>query len=113
LIFWANTFEREGDDDFRVAGGALAYYALGRTADALEALRHLESLVEQSRHDFFFVAQIYAFRGERDQAFAWLTRAYEHRETACGSVKLDPLLKSLRSDPRYKAFLRKMNLPEG
>ncbi len=105
-------FEREGDDDFRVAGRALAYYALGRTADALEALRHLESLVEQSRHDFFFVAQIYAFRGERDQAFAWLTRAYEQRETTCGSVKLDPLLKSLRSDPRYKAFLKKMNLPE-
>jgi hypothetical protein len=28
------------------------------------------------------------------------------------SVKVDPLLRRLRLDPRYKAFLRKMNLPE-
>src|SRR6202042_26191 len=30
-------FERESDDGFRVAGHALAYYALGRTPDASEA----------------------------------------------------------------------------
>lgn len=28
------------------------------------------------------------------------------------SVKLDTRLHNLASDPRYKAFLRKMNLPE-
>ena len=27
-------------------------------------------------------------------------------------IKVDPLLKNLEADPRYKAFLRKMNLPE-
>jgi hypothetical protein len=27
-------------------------------------------------------------------------------------MKDDPLFKNLESDPRYKAFLRKMNLPE-
>jgi TolB-like protein/DNA-binding winged helix-turn-helix (wHTH) protein/cytochrome c-type biogenesis protein CcmH/NrfG len=106
-------FERESEGDFRIAGRALSYHALGRTADALEALHHLESLVEQSRRGFFLVAEIYAFRGDRDQAFAWLARAYEQRETLCGSVKLDPLLNNVRSDPRYKAFLKKMNLPEG
>jgi len=27
-------------------------------------------------------------------------------------MKSDPMLRNLDSDPRYKAFLRKMNLPE-
>ena len=35
------------------------------------------------------------------------------RNATAGSpdVKVDPLLKSLRSDPRYTAFLKKMRLP--
>jgi len=42
----------------------------------------------------------------------WLERAYKFRDEDLYSIKDDPLLKNLESDPRYKAFLRKMNLPE-
>jgi TolB-like protein/cytochrome c-type biogenesis protein CcmH/NrfG len=102
-------FERTPDDGDRVFGRALAYYALGRPADADSALRKAEMIAEVG--DAYTIAQIHAFRGELDQSFAWLARAYIQRETNCGTVELDPLLKSLRSDPRYKAFLKKMNLP--
>ena len=58
------------------------------------------------------IAQVYAFRGERDKALEWLNRAYaQHDEQLC-ITKGDPMLQALNSDPRYKAFLRKMNLPE-
>jgi len=102
-------FERESDDDNRVIGRALAYFALGRSVDADIALRKLEMLAGPG--DAYGVAQIHAYRGERDQAFVWLTRAYEQREPDCAMVKLDPLFKSLHTDERYKAFLKKMNLP--
>ena len=103
-------FERDSDEDGRTAGRALAYYSLGRTADADSALRKTEAAAVES--DAFVVAEIHSYRGERDQAFAWLARAYEQREPNCMSTKLDPLLKNLRVDPRYKAFLQKMKLPE-
>jgi TolB-like protein/Flp pilus assembly protein TadD len=103
-------FEREPEEEDRIAGRALAYYTMGRTADADAALRKSEPLL--IRFGGYTLAQLYAFRGERDQAFAWLARSYQQRETDCGAMKLDPLLKNLRSDPRYKAFLKKMNLPE-
>jgi TolB-like protein/Flp pilus assembly protein TadD len=103
-------FNRDSPEEDRLPGLALAYYALDRTAEADAAIRKVEMLAEPG--DAYSVAQIHAYRGERDQAFDWLTRAFKERITDCGGVKLDPLLKNLRSDPRYKAFLKKMNLPE-
>jgi serine/threonine-protein kinase len=55
---------------------------------------------------------VYAFRGEKDRAFEWLDRAFDLRDEDLYVIKGDPLLKNLEGDPRYKAFLRKMNLPE-
>jgi len=45
-------------------------------------------------------------------AFQWLERAYAQRDLSLNLIKGDPLLHKLEADPRYKAFLRKMNLPE-
>jgi len=41
-----------------------------------------------------------------------LEKAYQKRDVDRYFIKGDPLLKSLESDPRYRAFLRKMNLTE-
>jgi hypothetical protein len=57
------------------------------------------------------VARVYAFRNQRDEAFEWLDRAYARREGNVAYTNLDPMLKNLRSDPRYPAFLKKRNLP--
>ena len=54
----------------------------------------------------------YAYRQDSDQAFAWLERAYRQQESALISIIGEPLLKNLVADPRYKTFLRKMNLPQ-
>jgi hypothetical protein len=58
------------------------------------------------------VARVFAFRGERDQALAWLEKAYQQRDVDLYFIKGDPLLRNLEGDPRCKAFLKKMNLPE-
>jgi hypothetical protein len=55
---------------------------------------------------------VYAYRGEKDLAFRALEAASQRREPDLLSLKTDPLLSGLRSDQRYKALLRTMNLPE-
>ena len=57
------------------------------------------------------IATIYAFRNQPDEAFEWLDRAYEQRDPSLMATKVQPLLKSLHNDPRYAAFLKKLNLP--
>jgi hypothetical protein len=42
----------------------------------------------------------------------WLERAYAQKDPGVYYVKADSQLESIAADPRFKAFLRKMNLPE-
>jgi TolB-like protein/Flp pilus assembly protein TadD len=92
-------------------GLALACHALGRKAESDAALarftRSSGNLVPMN------VAIVHAYRGERDQAFAWLEKAIDERDLAVGHKFFDePKFEPLRSDPRYKALLRKLNRPE-
>jgi hypothetical protein len=54
----------------------------------------------------------YAYRGDHDLALQWLERAYQQKDVDLRHIVGEPLFKNLADDPRYKAFLRKMNLPE-
>jgi TolB-like protein len=103
-------FGKETLDDGRLEGAAMAYFAAGRKA---ESDAQLAEAIRQNANDWAFgIARVYAFRGEKDSALEWLERAYEARDEDLYAIVGDPLLKNLEGDPRYKAFLRKMNLPE-
>ena len=60
----------------------------------------------------FQTAETFAWLGEKDQAFEWLERSYKQRDAGLSFFRNDVLLKSLHSDPRFNALLRKLKLPE-
>ena len=102
--------QRATPDEGQYVGGAAVLYAMHRQVESNAAL---EKAIEVNRIDWpSGIARAYAFRGDRDQAMVWLERAYEARDGDMFFIKGDPQLQSLESDPRYRAFLRKMNLPE-
>jgi hypothetical protein len=94
----------------QTAGLAVVYQALHRTRDADVALKRLEA--EHAGDMAMYIAEVCAFRGQKAQAFTWLERAYVQKDIWLWQIKGDPLLRNLEGDPRYKAFVRKMNLPE-
>jgi hypothetical protein len=51
-------------------------------------------------------------RGDKNEAFKWLARAYDNREPYITLIRSDALLKNLHGDPRFTALVRKMKLPE-
>jgi adenylate cyclase len=71
------------------------------------------SMVRSKDHyvDSFWIAELHARRGERDQAFQWVEKAYEQRSHNMAFIKTDPMLDSLHSDSRYQNLLSRMNLP--
>jgi TolB-like protein/DNA-binding winged helix-turn-helix (wHTH) protein len=88
---------------------ALAYYALGRKMESDAALSEL--VAKYHAGGAYQIAEVYAFSNQRDEAFGWLDRAYAQRDSGLIETKVDPLLKSLHNDPRFAAFLKKLNLP--
>jgi TolB-like protein/Flp pilus assembly protein TadD len=102
--------QRETTDGARQAGLAIAYYALGRKTESDAALAR--AIKEHADLYAFEIAAAYAFRGESNSAMQWLERAYIQKDSGLVYVKVDLPLKNLEGDPRFKAFLKKMNLPE-
>jgi len=102
--------EREADEGERLPVIARIYWTLGRRNDADAMLRQFESKFA----DFHAlpIAGNYAWRGDSDAAFVWLERAYTRRDSGLEAIKIDWRWTSLHSDPRYKALLRKLKLPE-
>jgi hypothetical protein len=81
--------------------------------NAKESQQALEELVAKHAQEAAWqIAEVFAWRGESTKAFEWLERAYQQRDGGLSEVKVDVLLASLHGDPRFKALLRKMHLPE-
>jgi TolB-like protein/lipoprotein NlpI len=93
----------------RGAGVAMAEHDLGHDKESQEAL---DALVATYAHtNAYQVAEVYAWRGDRDKAFHWLERAYTQHDGILVQIKFDPLLAKLRADPRFSEMLKKMGLP--
>ena len=58
------------------------------------------------------IAEVHAYRGDKDKAFEWLERARRQRDPGLASLRKDPLLTNLQDDPRWNAFLHTMGLAD-
>jgi TolB-like protein len=88
---------------------ALAHVARKDRAAADAALAEL---ISTSRDIAAYqIAQVYAVRGETDKAFEWLQISFDTHDSGTLALLADPMLNSLRDDPRYKTLVAKMNFP--
>lgn len=104
------TIQQESDEANRLALLPVMLYAVGRKAEGDDALNALASRWGETWP--FYVAQAYAYRGDHDRALEWLERAYELNDVGLAAIVGEPLFNGMADDPRFKAFLRKMKLPE-
>lgn len=102
--------EREAILSLQLASRSIALQAAGRKADADEPLQIL--LNDWSDSAAYYIAQVYAYRRENDRALEWLERAYRQKDVGLDEIVGEHLFNELSGDPRYKALLRRMNLPE-
>ncbi len=90
---------------------AQAYALAGRRDEAQKLLEELVELSRTERQPAAGIALVYTALGERDEAFAWLDRAYDAYDSWLFQLH-DPIWDPLRSDPRFQDLLRRMNLPQ-
>jgi TolB-like protein/DNA-binding winged helix-turn-helix (wHTH) protein/Tfp pilus assembly protein PilF len=101
-------FEMNQPGSERTVGEALAYHALGRNTEADGALRRL--ITDYRSQAAYQIAEVYAFRGEADNAMQWLEVARAHKDAGLPAIKGDPLMNNLARDPRFENFLQSIGL---
>jgi serine/threonine protein kinase/Tfp pilus assembly protein PilF len=83
--------------------GLIMVYALSGKKEQAQTL--LDELLKNASKTYIapcYIAQIYSMLNERDQAFLWLEKALKVKDTNIVNLKVDPLYRNLRSDPRYE-----------
>lgn len=99
--------QKEQPSGYRDTALACVYALMGRDQEADQALA---SLLARGEQWAFQVAAVYVVRGDEDEAFGWLNRALQLRDSGLPSAKSQPFFRSLHSDPRWPAFLKKIGL---
>lgn len=88
-------------------------HASAVSGDRGRATRFLDDLQQRTARQFvapYFVARVYTALSEKEQAFAWLDRAYDTRDECLTWLKVDPTMDSLRDDARYPGLLHRLGL---
>lgn len=100
----------ESNEDYRLRGLATVFWAMGRRTESDAALKALTD--KFASIDSYGIAAVHACRGEINDAFRWLDRAYQEHNHGMPTVKTDPQFANLRDDPRFQALLSRMRLTE-
>ena len=89
---------------------ALARWGQKRIPEADAALAQLtDGFADTAAYQ---IAEVHAYREDKDRAFEWLERARRQRDRGLVSMRRDPLLANLKGDPRWNAFLHTMGLAD-
>ena len=88
------------------------YGVTGQTAKAQQQLTQLQKMAQRRYVPHSYLAIIYIALGDKNQAFALLNQGYLSRSEHLLYLKVEPLIDSLRSDPRFATLVHSVGLPD-
>ena len=106
----ATTAQADAGEWCRLLVVSCARWGQKRAKESDAALAQLTA--NESETAAYQIAEVYAYRGDKDRAFEWLERARRQRDPGLAGLRRDPLLTNLQDDPRWNAFLRTMGLAD-
>jgi len=91
---------------------AYAYSKAGKMDEVRNILADLLRINEHSHISEIQIAGVYVSLGEKDKAMEWLEKAYERHSGYIVILTYDSSFDAIRSDPRFKALLKKIGFPD-
>jgi serine/threonine protein kinase/tetratricopeptide (TPR) repeat protein len=102
--------ELSGRAGGNLASLGLAYGLAGKRDQALEILGELKGKYSRRETDETNIATVYAGIGDKNQAFAWLEKAFKGRNGQLAGLSYAQEYETLRSDSRYANLMQRMGL---
>jgi TolB-like protein len=104
------TYRKISEVPLRDTGIAMAEHSLSNEQQSQQAL---DAAIAEGAHGFASqIADVFAWRNDKEKAFQWLERAYEQHDGGLAELNTDVLLASLHGDPRFEALRKRINLPD-
>ena len=97
------------DDPFRLTGEALLAVRTGKRTEAMQMVQRLQQLYGDAAS--YQYGQIYAQLDDHSAALSNLELGWKIKDAGLLTMKVDPWLDPLRSEPRFEALVKKMNFP--
>jgi tetratricopeptide (TPR) repeat protein len=94
----------------QLSGVGYVYAVAGRRNEALGILKELEERYAKGEAIGQHLAAVCDGLGDRDQAFAWLEKDFQHHSAELQFTTWRVQFSRLRQDPRYTDLLRRMGL---
>ncbi len=98
------------NDALALAGLGHVAVCRGRVDEALTILAELDARGRSRYVSPVAQTQLYVTLGQRDRAFEWLDKAFQDRRGWLAYLKIEPMLDSIRDDPRFHRMLERMRL---
>ncbi len=93
---------------FGTASFAILYALSSKKDESRKLLNERLKMATSEYVSPYAIAEIYSALNERDQAFQWLEKSFEARESPLVNLDVDPLLDTLHSDPRFSDLKQRM-----
>ena len=84
----------------------------GKRDEAVKLLSELKQETTRGYVQSYTFALIYIGLGDKEEALNWLEKQMSDRSETANAYAVAPELDDLRSEPRFKEMLKRMNLPE-
>ncbi|MEL6650088.1 MAG: hypothetical protein AAFQ87_04700 [Bacteroidota bacterium] len=69
----------------------------------------MQNLIERaSASSAYQIAQVYGYRGDTENAFLWLERAYDQADAGIVYTKYDSAFEGMHDDPRWDVLITKI-----
>ena len=85
--------------------------SVGNRTEALAIAREMENQFAKGNADGRDVAIVYAGLAENDKVFEWLEKDFQNHSLSLAELQLEFAFVPLRSHPRFKDLLKRMNVP--
>jgi len=111
---WRKSDEINDDkEDLNIAiETARTYKKSGLRSAILRRIQMEQELGKRRYFDPAIVAFDYGSIDMKDEAFQWLEKGFAEKSEGMQYVKSAAALDSIRSDPRYRSLIKRMNLPD-
>ena len=104
-------WQRSDDNPWSWMMLAYVYGRSGQQVKAGAALKELEKSSRRGKVGPLSIAVAYIGMGDKEKAIAWLEKAYAEHSIST-ALKVDPIYDPLRSDPHFRALLRRVGLAQ-